>query len=217
MSKQFRFAALAFMPLACLPGSSIADGTAAITGVVTTSDSVPAPNASVEAVPLADDDGMSANQFHWTQADQEGRFRIALPPGRYEIRAKDEIDGYPDPNFLLSADPHSDFPIITVDSRDIPEVKVTLGTRGGILEGELLDKATRSPVPRGKVTIADARRPAVFIEVFADNEGRFRYAVPNKPVRISASAPRYRIASVEAEVTLAGGEHRRIVLELRPR
>jgi hypothetical protein len=215
MSKRLWLTVLWPITFTCLAGWATTDSTTAVGGVVVAPDGLVVPNASVEAVRLpGDNDDLNASQLRWIQADNEGRFRLTLSPGRYEIRAKDEIHGYTDPNFMLSTDPHSDFPVIAVDSRDLSEVKVKLGTKGGILEGELLDKATRSPVEKGKVTIADARRPEVFVEVFADKEGRFQFAVPNKPLQISGSAPGYRAASFEEGVTLAGGEHLKITLEL---
>lgn len=217
MSKQLQFAVLLSIAFACSTRPAMADTTVEVTGLVIAPDDSVVPNASVEAVRLpGDNDDLSAGQLRWIQADNEGRFRLTLPPGRYEIRAKHETDGYPDPNFMLSTDPHSDFPVISVDSRDLSGIRVKLGERGGILEGELLDKASRSPVEKGKVTIADARKPDVFVEVFADKEGRFQFAVPDKPIKVSGSARGYRAARFQGEVTLARGERRKIILELVP-
>ena len=215
MSKLLPLTALVWAALGCLPSPAATDPTLSVTGVVTSTDGLVVPNASVEAVRLAgDNDTLNAAQLHWVETDNEGRFQLTLSPGRYQIRAKDEIDGYPDPNFMLSTDAHSDFPVIAVDSQDVSEIKVKLGAKGGILEGELLDKATRSPVERGKITIADSRRHDVFVEVFADKEGRFRFAVPSKPLKVSGSAPGYSAAGLDEAITLAGGEHRKITLEL---
>jgi hypothetical protein len=217
MSKRLWLTVLWPIAFTCLAGWATTDSTTAVGGAVIAPDGSAVPKASVEAMRLPDDHADHAvGQLRWIQADQDGRFKLTLSPGRYEIRAKDEIDGYPDPNFMLSVDSHSDFPVIEVDSRDLSDVNVKLGTKGGILEGELLDQSTRFPV-EGKVTIADAQKPEVFVEVFTDKEGRFHFAVPNKPLRISASAPGHAAASFEEVGALAGGEHRKITLELVPR
>ena len=117
-----------------------------------------------------------------------------------------------DPNFLLSKDPHSDFPIITVERPGTVGCQVKLGAKGGILEGTLVDRMTGSHIEKGKVIIADARNPAVFMEVFANKEGRFQFVVPNKAIRISASAPGYPVVVAGDWITLAGGEHRNITI-----
>ena len=115
----------------------------------------------------------------------------------------------------FSKDPHSDFPIITVDDRELSDVRVKLGAKGGIIEGTLvLIGQTGSHIEKGKVIIADARNPAVFIEGFANKEGRFQFVVPNKAIRISASAPGYPVVVAGDWITLAGGEHRNITIEL---
>lgn len=215
MSKRVWFTALSSIALVCLIGSARTQSNMPVAGIVITPDGSTVPNASVEAVRLPrENENGNVGQLRWTQADNEGRFRITLSPGRYEIRAKDESEGYPDPNFLLSKDPHSDFPIITVDDRELSDVRVKLGAKGGILEGTLVDRMTGSHIEKGKVIIADARNPAVFMEVFANKEGRFQFVVPNKAIRISASAPGYPVVVAGDWITLAGGEHRNITIEL---
>ena len=218
MSKQLRYAVLSFIALASLIGSAPTENAIPVTGIVTALDGSAVANASVEAVRLpSGNEDVNVTQPRWAQADDEGKFRLTLSPGQYEIRAKDETDGYPDPNFLLSRDPHSDFPIITVDGGELSEVRVKLGTKGGILEGKLIDHTTGSAIEKGKVIIADARNPGVFIEVFTKKEGRFQFAVPNKPLRVSGSAPGYEVADLGGWVTLAGGEHRNVTIELSAR
>lgn len=100
-----------------------------------------------------------------------------LSPGKYIVRAKSEADGYPDPTFLLATDTGSASPEISVESSNVSGLAVTLGHRGGILEGIMLDKHTRASVS-GKVVIRDAHKAEAFVEVSADSTGRFRFAVP---------------------------------------
>jgi hypothetical protein len=175
-------------------------------------------NASVEAMPiLSKSSGGSTAQFTWVTADNRGRYRISLSPGKYEIRAKDEADGYPDPNFLLSADPSANFPEISVEEADVSGIRVSLGAKGGVLEGDLRNEATQGTVPKGKVIIRDARTPEVFVEVFADTTGHFQFTVPHKPILISATAPGYAKTSFAdgEELTFSEGERRSIIIELK--
>ncbi len=151
----------------------------------------------------------------WIQTDDHGRFRVNLAPGRYKFQAKNEIDGYPDPIFLLNSDETATFPEVTVSQKDISDVRVTLGKRGGVLEGELIDQQSREPIPRCKITIRDARNAHAYVEVFADQAGHFRFVVPGKPVLISATAPGYKTTKFEnGELMLSGGEHHTIVMGL---
>lgn len=217
MSNRVRSTLLSFFALLCLMGSARTQSRIPVGGIVTAPDGSPVPNASVEAVRLTrDNENGNVSQLRWTQADEEGRFRLSLSPGRYEIRAKKENEGYPDPNFLLSKDPQSDFPIINIDDQELLDIRVKLGAKGGILEGTLTDKLTGSPIGGGKVIISDARNTEVFVEVFTNKEGQFQFAVPKKPIRISASAPEYVVAALDGSITLAGGERRNIRISLSP-
>ncbi|MGA7820380.1 MAG: carboxypeptidase-like regulatory domain-containing protein [Candidatus Sulfotelmatobacter sp.] len=185
-----------------------------VSGTVTDATGSAAPNAFVCAAPA--EDTSIAGDLRWVQVDSNGRFRITLRPGRYVIRAKEEGEGYPDPSFLLSADNGAVFPEVTVEESNLTGVLVALGARGGILSGELRDNTNQQPIPKGKVTIRDAERRDAFVEVTTNEEGRFRFAVPSKPLQISAAAPGY-LASRYGEgrtLILSPGEHRSIVIEL---
>ena len=177
-------------------------------------------HAVLEAVPrptTGASDGMVGDRPDpWIHADSHGGFKINLPSGRYKILAKDEVDGYPDPVFSLNADPNANFPEISVEQADISDVQVVLGTKGGILQGDLRDEVTQQMVPRGKVTIRDARQHDAFVVVFANEMGRFEFTVPNKPIQVLATAPGYRVAYYRdgAELTLSEGEHRNVIIGL---
>jgi hypothetical protein len=191
-----------------------------VSGTITDSTGSEVAHAFAQAMPRGDGEkgGTVGNRpSPWIQADSHGRFKISLPPGRYKIHAKDDVDGYPDPVFLLNTDSTATFPEITVGQKDISDVRVILGKRGGALDGELLDQESRSPVPGGKITISDARNANAYVEVFADASGHFQFTVPTKPLLISAMAAGYKAISFGggAPVTLIGGERRQIVLELQ--
>jgi hypothetical protein len=211
-----RTSSIILLILAVLAGScKSAQCQAVVTGDVLDSGGHPLSGASVEAFPI--ESGGFAGNLNWTKTDDGGSFRLSLRPGRYEIRGKDEPDGYPDPNALLALDSEATFPEVIVDKEEVQAVQVRLGRRGGILEGDLSDEQTAKPVARAKVTLRDAKRPEAFVEVFTDASGHFRFTLPPKPVVISAMAEGYAPAyPVEARtVTLTGGEHRSVTIRLQ--
>jgi hypothetical protein len=196
------------------PAAVRADST--VSGTVIDSRGMEIPNAMVEALPRPSGVRSGSVGDHpnpWIQTDSHGRFRIKLPPGRYKIEAKAEMDGHPDPIFMLNTDPTSRFPEISVQQQNISGVHVVLGKRGGVLAGEVVDQSGRS-IANAKVTIRDARNPHAYVEVFADKNGQFQVTVLSKPLLISATAAGYRASSF-AELTLSQGEKRRIVLTLQ--
>ena len=191
---------------------------ATVSGTVTDSTGSESAHALVQAMLRTKSESGGIVGDHpnpWIEADDHGRFRINLPPGRYKFLAKNEIDGYPDPIFLLNSDETATFPEVPVSQKHLSGVRVTLGRRGGVLEGELIDQRSREPIPRCKIMIRDARNPDAYVEVFADQAGRFRFAIPSKPVLISATAPGYKTTKIaKSELMLSGGEHRSIGLRL---
>ena len=185
MLKILRFVTLtAFLGLGTVHGQNV------VQGKVLNFDGEPAINSSVEAFPIRD--GGFAGDLTWTKVDDKGNFRLTLREGRYEIRAKDESEGYPDPNALLSVDPDALFPEVTVAKDNISGVQVRLGHKGGMLEGNVSDLVTQSAIANAKITIRDATRPQAYVEVFSDKEGNFRYTVPSRPLSVSAAAPGQR-------------------------
>jgi Carboxypeptidase regulatory-like domain len=183
-----------------------------VAGVVMRVDGSEVPGACVSARAV----GASAGNMGCTKTDEHGAFTMRLRPGEYVIRAKDEAEGYPDPSFLLSADPTAKFPQVVVGQSDISGVHVTLGAKGGVLEGKVQDEATRLPIVGAKITISDARSPGAYVEVFSKKDGGFQFIVPAKPVFIFATAIGYENGRAE-EVALSGGQHRSIEIDLRPR
>jgi hypothetical protein len=185
-----------------------------VRGVVVDANGSPVPGAQVEAFPVRST-GVVA-KVGWAKTDERAEFRLVLPLGRFQIRAKEESSGYPDPNYLLSADPAATFPEVVVSENDISGLEVRLGPKGGILEGETRDGSSQSPVSGAKVTITDAQRPEAFVEVFSDKSGHFQYTVPARTLIVSATAKGYRATRFDRgkELLLRDGKHLAIRLEL---
>ncbi len=153
----------------------------------------------------------------WVAVDSSGSFTLDLAPGRYRIKAKDELDGYPDPSFWLGLDPRAKFPEITVGTKDIGGVEVVLGPQGGILSGHILDAHSHDPVVGAEIRIQDAQNSYSYVKVFTNRDGYFQYTVPSKPILVSVTAPGYKTLEVDGgtEQTLSRGQHREIEAELQ--
>jgi hypothetical protein len=215
MPERFALAVALLFVLVGFPAEGFQRSIHNIVGVVADSRGSPATGASVEAFPI--EKTGSAGHLSWVHTDEDGGFRLTLSSGRYVIRAKDEKNGFPDPNFLLSSDPSAKFPEISVEDADVSGVRVILGTKGGIIEGTLRDEQTHQVISQGKVTISYARNPEAFVEVPVDKAGHFEFTVPRKPIRISATAPGYSTtySGNKEELTLSEGEHRSVGIVLR--
>ena len=183
-----------------------------VAGTVQSAEGTPIPNTLVTAIAMAAGSSGSASSVH---SDEDGRFRLLLSPGKYVIRAKKEAEGYPDPNFLLTANAKASFLEISVKSSNIEGLAVKLADRGGVLEGNLLDKDTARALS-GKVLIRDARNPDAFVELGTDSTGHFQFAVPAKALLIIAVVPGYKEQYFDGgrEFILSGGERRSISIEL---
>ncbi len=189
-----------------------------VTGIVIDADGSVLGSALVQAVPLgAVGSGGTVSSAQWVPTNDRGRFQISLPPGRYAIRGKDEKEGYPDPNFLLSADPSARFPEILVSDDDISGLQVIVGRKGGVIDGTIREADTQTAIAKAKVTIRDARNPGAFVELFSDQLGHFRFTVPSKPIRVFATAPGYSTTHLLSgkDLIIAAGDHRTILLELK--
>jgi hypothetical protein len=188
-----------------------------VSGSVIGSDGSRVANASVEIIPVTS--GGTAGAVNWIRTNDLGEFRVAVRPGHYQMRAKDEADGYADPNFLLSREIAANFPDVIVDDKDVQDVRVRLGLKGGVVEGEVRDVTSQIPIAGAKVTIRDARSLNAFVEVFTNQAGRFQFTVPPKPIVVSATARGYSTGSFAhgSSLLLSEGEHRDVILALAPK
>ena len=207
------FVYLCIFSLGVSVGDSAAQDPAhSVSGIVTRGDGFTAQGACVSALPAESNAGNAS----CIETDPQGRFQLMLRPGTYVLKAKDEAAGYPDPMFLLSSDPAAEFPEIVVRESDVSGVRVVLGSRGGILNGEIRDRNSRRPIAGAKVTVRDKNNPDAYVEVFSDGNGHFQFTVPAKPLSVSATAKSYKNTNA-GEVVLSGGQNRRIDINLEKR
>lgn len=202
---------------------SICFGAVNVSGTVRNAEGNVLPHAYIQVRPLAEKhstEGVVGNSSNsWIPVNISGRFQITLLPGHYLIKAKDEVDGYPDPSFWLNLDPSARFPKVTVEDKEISNVDIVLGRQGGILEGSVRDAITRQPIHGAKIRMQDPSNSYAYVEIFSDRDGRFKYTLPSKPVLISVTAAEYLPSAVEngAQITLSPGEHRNIGILLQHR
>src|SRR5712664_400788 len=103
--------AIAFA-LVLSPASEAVGAEATVSGTVTDSTGSESAHALVQAIPRMKSENGGTVGSHpnpWIQTDEHGRFRVNLPAGRYKFQAKNEVDGYPDPMFLLNSDETATF------------------------------------------------------------------------------------------------------------
>lgn len=213
-------AAMVYAVLSLAGGFEIARAETRVSGSVRDAAGNSVAHAYVEAIPVVakNTGGVVGNLPNpWVAADTQGTFSLSLAPGRYRIRAKDEVDGYPDPSFWVNLDPKAKFPEITVGDKEIRDVDVVLGKQGGILSGKARDAQTGKSLAGVKIRIQDAKNANAYVEVFTDENGYFQYAVASKPLLISGVRPGYKAIALAsgAEITLLPGEHREFPLEMK--
>jgi len=193
-----------------------ADREYSVAGVVVTTAGAPVPGALVVGWPVAE--GRTAGSLHWVPTDEKGEFKLKLARGSYQIRAKDERHGYPDPSFLLSADANARFPTIKVEDADVYGVRVTFGDQGGILRIIIRDRGTGRPIAHAKAVVRDAQDTRAFVELSADKQGNIQFATPHKSLVVLAKAPGYSTELFQngGEVELSNGDLREIAINLTP-
>jgi len=195
--------------------SQIQTRTYKVSGVVLNAKGAGVTSARVSPV-LVSSEG-SIGSTTWVAVNDHAEFELHLKPGRYVIRAKDEAHGYPDPSFLLTRDEKARFPAVVVGESDISGVTVRMGAPGALISGSVVDETTGSPIPAATVTIRDARNAGAFVELTANNEGRFAFAVPSKPIVVHAVARGYTSVDYDrgAEFHPSAGEKMEITLSMK--
>lgn len=183
-----------------------------VSGTVVGADGKPVPNSMVAALHISPQS--SAGSFGYTPTNDRGEFQFALPPGEYTIIAKAEEQGYGDPTALLNRVTDTKFPRINVRS-DMEGISVQLGRKGGVVEGTLVDKNTGRPI-KGDISFSDASDPSAIATVYSNLEGRFRFTLPPKAVKVSAAATGYQRTALRDAFVLVDGEHRSVTIEMTP-
>ena len=186
-----------------------------VTGVIVNARGSKVPGALVIAWPVVRENW--AGSLHWVPADAEGRFKLKLMPDTYQIMAKDDRHGYPDPMMPLLTDPTARFPTVKVKRADVGGLRVILGKQCGVLHILIRDRATGRPIAGAKAIVRDARDARVFVEFYADNHGNIQFSVPpHKALVVVAQAAGYSAEMFHngEKVELLSNDHRDIVFDL---
>ena len=152
-----------------------ADGPCVIEGTVINEHGLPAYRATVFARPM---DGGMAAKVPSADTDAMGQFQIKhLWPGRFEVTAKKEDEGYPDTSGYFYSDGKIDR--ITLTSPLQPAtVTILLGPKAGILVGTVADAVTGDPLNLC-VDFRRASDPNNFMSGTGLINANYRFLVPS--------------------------------------
>ncbi len=168
-------------------------------------------------------------------SDAEGHFLISgLAPGKYNLSACNEAEGYPDRiyYFYETTEP---FPEVEVQPEEVTSgVMVRLGPKGGWVVGRVIDSETGRGLRVAGIIFYRADSTQEFMEggpnalvwdKHATDLSQFKILVPsNKPFRMKVTAPGretwyYSPDGTEqhaAAIRLAPGQTKEVVVPLRP-
>jgi hypothetical protein len=164
--------------------------TRVVDGTVVNAREQPCPSSLVSAWEVSERN--TAGSIPWVKTDKDGHFRLLLLPGHYTIRAKNPQELYPDPSILFSYDPSATFPDVELRNSDIHGVVVRLGSRGALLRGDVQTESGE-PIPRSTVTIRDFRNPKLYVLLTTNDDGRFEFVTPAKPLLVEATGEGFSI------------------------
>lgn len=156
-----------------------------VDGTIVDPEGRPAATASVSAWVITK--ANIVGNVMWVDADKHGRFQLLLTPGRYQLRAKDLKELFPDPSYTLGRDPSIHFTEIDVQSSDVHNVIVKLGQRGALLRGDVMTP-DGVPIARSRVTLIDVRNSYAKIILTTNTSGQFEFVVPATKMLIEAKA-----------------------------
>jgi Carboxypeptidase regulatory-like domain len=125
--------------------------------------------------------------------DDQGHFLLrGVPIGLNGVYAQKPEDGYPDTTAAIYLDASVPPPKVTVRSAEtVTGVVVRLGTKAGLLSGEVVDKESSQPVVTARVRISIPDNERIMLSMGVDRNGRFQLLLPARPVSFVVSAPGY--------------------------
>jgi hypothetical protein len=160
--------------------------------------------------------------------DKQGKFTFkGLPPGAYELSAKKDDDGYPNPDSAFHYGRAIAKVTVTVyESQVTRGVIVKIGNKMGVLVLHVINATTKRPIKNSKVTLRRLDNPEFkYITGPYDAEGtNKKIPAPSSPFTIEVSAPGYEIWRYRKEgsqrqadsLQVAPSETKELTVPLRP-
>jgi hypothetical protein len=169
----------------------------------------PVPNAEVRTLP---EQCTVVGLEPAASTDDNGNFHLrGVPEGLNTVFAKKEYEGYPDARFAVFASETDRFPNVVVKpAEQISGVIITLGPKGGVLSGRVVDGAGQSVIT-ARVVLARVDKPQWKYSRTVDQKGEFRVVLPARALHFSVTAPGYETWEYAGPEELSPG-----VVQLRP-
>ena len=181
---------------------------ATVQGTVINVSGEPIAAASVEVVnPYKPETGI----LDYVRSDVNGHFKKeGLTPGQYMVFASKPQDGYGDTRIAMFA-VGLKIPELAIHTTDeVVDVEVNIGSRGGYLNGSVLDAQDSSPVTGAHVKVVLETAPDKYMSFGVGEQGNFTVLVPARPIIVTVRAPGYE----DQQLSLSLSEAERIAIRV---
>lgn len=193
-------------------------GMAVVSGRVIDVDGNPVSGARIALIPL---DGGFSGSPPSAFTDEFGKYRLITPPmGRIRLCAVKESAGYPNVQYTLFSTGTEERPIVTVNTAThIDGIDIKLGKPDGIVEADIVDATTHTPVLLAQVTLHRDDRPDA-LHSSSVRAGHLLFALPPVPIEFKITAPGYLPWTYKDPQTgrdrilLANYDHLKLTIEL---
>jgi hypothetical protein len=135
----------------------------------------------------------------------KGEFLLTnVREGQNEIHAYAPEIGYPDNLFAVFQT--APIPTVTMKAGSaIHGVVIQFGPKPGTLAGEVVDDKSGKPLPSASVTLSWKDRPEFYVRSSIEQDGRFTFKVPVRPLLISVTCAGYRDWKSSVVTVSSGG------------
>jgi hypothetical protein len=152
----------------------------------------PAPGFTVCALPAAGG-VLNVRDKACAETDAQGKFVIGLAQaGIYQVMSENPELGYMPAYIPFYGDPRSIVTEVVVgDNTPNGSVSLTLGPKGGLVTGKLIDEAADTPIKDFVVWLWDGRDPKIRYRQVVTGGNRFRLVAPTRGFRMRVTAEGY--------------------------
>jgi hypothetical protein len=215
---RMRFLVWLVIGLALAAPAQQSNDPATVSGRVFDAQGLPLTNAKISIFPMIAFSGGLPTAI----TDKEGHYRLVSPPfGDTWFSAVKETAGYPDTNALLFAPVTDDRPKVFLGPGSKFELDIHLGPPDGILEGVVVNAATKTRIANARIALRREQPEAIYSGSLPQ-DAHFLFALPSVPIGISITAPGYLPWTYKDpkialdKITLSGSDHRTLSVELTP-
>jgi Carboxypeptidase regulatory-like domain len=168
------------------------EGYGTISGRVLDVDGEPVENVIV----TAENPALPVRNLPRAETNRDGEFTIAgLTPGRYELYAKKEEDGYPRTEFNLYDVGLPNTEVTVYSQQTAQGITVRLGPKAALLTGQVVDAVTRQPLKHADITVRRVDMPNRFLRTglaLPVELGEFKLLVPSVAFTVKVTETGYK-------------------------